>query len=430
MRVDVIWAGHYDARMRKERASFSAARGILPSALAITLSTACGSGSSNGGRWGCQNIDGTASAGSLSIAKPAADALACTATSAPERTICVQKTPDLSCVGKVAKRGAPIAVTFAGCVATFGLEARIPSHLRIALFREKRADAARTDPGYDMAGSPGSQTERSPDARIGELYATASGADACKSGERFEIESVMTETPMIVRVTDQHLAASERAFVDTYRYNVILPNTKIRVAALADAMLVDNAETYCLDHPCFVVDDVNTIVDTMFRTIALTSGAGEPPGSSDLWDGEGAGHIAGEVQDCTSNDKVMNAVVAIDAEVDRLTYFNVGFDARSNLDEPRPDPTRGQTNADGLYAGISVDTERGGREAIRAVATPSVCGNDGICRCENNAPNAAWTAKDSREGETLTLGTQGLRLSDSVTSAFTRRPRARIDCDR
>ena len=64
-----------------------------------------------------------------------------------------------------------------------------------------------------------------------------------------------------------------------------------------------------------------------------------------------------------------------------------------------------------------MDTERGGREVeIGAVATPSVCGNDGICRCENNAPNAAWTAKDSREGETLTLGARKVFVyPDSVT---------------
>jgi hypothetical protein len=167
-----------------------------------------------------------------------------------------------------------------------------------------------------------------------------------------------------------------------------------------------------------VRETVNTIQNATYNTIARAAGVTSVQGERDLYDGMGQGHIAGEVQDCTSEDRMQNAVVALSANARKLTYFNVGFAANEGiLDDPKPSTTRTMTNADGLYLGLAVDTMPGGVPVtVGAAITPSVCGPDGVCQCNGDQKNPAWTAADGGEAETKVLGARQVYIfPDSVT---------------
>jgi hypothetical protein len=190
-----------------------------------------------------------------------------------------------------------------------------------------------------------------------------------------------------------------------------------------DAPLVADASAYCPGNPCYVVDDVNTVVEQTFTTVALTAGVSQIEGDDDLYDGVGQGHIAGEVQDCSSDDTVQNAVVGVSSMVRKLAYFNVGFPpSLGNLEDPKVDQTRSLTNADGIYAAIAVNTQDGGQPVdIAAGITRSICGTDGICKCDGSKPNPIWTAADAdgSEASTTILGKRTIYVYPDSISIFT-----------
>src|SRR6185295_13555701 len=124
-----------------------------------------------------------------------------------------------------------------------------------------------------------------------------------------------------------------------------------------------------------------------------------------LYDGMGEGHIAGEVQDCSSEDRLKNAIVALNTQSRKLAYFNVDFPPDlDNIEDPKVEGSRARTNADGLYAAIGVAVSAGGAPVkIGTAVTPSVCGPDGVCKCIDGAANPAYTAADTGEGEATAL---------------------------
>jgi hypothetical protein len=367
----------------------------------------------------CLNLSGTVDADGLPIRKPEEVVDGCTAapgTSEGSR-ICERKPPDLSCVGETAPLRSPVRVTFVGCVSSFGLEAQ-SDDLTVTVLRERSASGEATDPGYDHTGAPGMQAENTPAALVGRTLSTRTEAARCPDLGEFRVEDVPTETPLIVRVTDQHVATAARAYVDVYKYNVLLRNASIRSGDTADAPLVDDPETFCASNPCFVIDEANTVFRTTFTTVALTAGVSQIMGADDLYDGVGQGHIAGEVQDCTSEDTVKNVVIATSRKARKLAYFNVDFPpSLGNLEDPKVDQSRSRTNGDGLYAAIAVDTAPGGEPVeIGAAATRSICGSDGVCRCMDGKANPAWTAADADEGDVLVLGKRTVYVfPDSIT---------------
>ncbi len=366
----------------------------------------------------CLNISGSEMVGGLDIRRPESDANGCRETpgATVEESSCTEIDPDLSCLATTEPLGTPIDVIFTGCVTSFGLEA--PSdNLTVTIMRQDNGGAA-TDPGYDLSGAAGQQAENTPAATLGSVLSVAVTATTCTDRGRFTVQRIPTETPLIARVTDQHEEKSLRQYVDTYQYNLLLRNDRLRVGPSEDAALVTNPETYCAANPCYAVDDVNTVFETTFNTVALTAGVNNIEGRDDLFDGVGAGHIAGQIQDCTSVDTVRNAVVAIDAAVRKLAYFNVAYDdSIANLEDPKVDQTRNRTNADGLYVALAVSTQAGGSAVnIGAAITTSVCGDDGICRCENGAPNPNYTAADTNEGNVEVLGSREIFVfPDSIT---------------
>ena len=163
---------------------------------------------------------------------------------------------------------------------------------------------------------------------------------------------------------------------------------------------------------------MNTVFETTFKTVALTAGVSRIEGDDDLYDGTGQGHIAGEVQDCGSENTVKNAVIGIDSAVKKLAYFNVGYPPGiGNLEDPKVDQSRSVTNADGLYAAIAVDTQDGGQPVkIGAIVTRSVCGQDNICQCKDDAPNPEWPGADADEARVDVLGSRTIYVyPDSIT---------------
>jgi hypothetical protein len=372
----------------------------------------------------CLDISGSESVDGLSIRRPedAVDGCHGVAGANEEERLCQQKAPDLTCVGQMEPLGTPINVTFTGCVNSFGLEAQ-SDDLSVTVLREQ-VGGTTTDPGYDLAGAAGMQAEKTPGAlvgmdpdtgAIGHTRSKTVARDVCFDLGHFSLEGVPTETRLVVRVTDQHVEKSRRQYVDTYQYNVVLRNDAIEDAA--GAAVADPA-TYCVGNPCFVHDDVNTVFETTFKTVALTAGVSRIEGDDDLYDGTGQGHIAGELQDCTSEDTLRNAVVAVDTPVKKLAYFNVGYPPGvGNLEDPKVDQSRSRTNADGLYAAIAADTQDGGQPVkIGAVITRSVCGDDGVCMCKDGKTNAEWPGADTNEAKVEALGTRTIYVyPDSIT---------------
>jgi hypothetical protein len=329
--------------------------------------------------------------------------------------LCQQKAPDFACLGELEPAGTPVNVTFRGCLSVFGLSANY-TDLTVAIFRERTAGGGAVDPGYDVNGAPGAQADNTPAALVTPAVLTHEvPAAECEELGAFEIPNVPTETDLIIRVTHQNEDASLRQFVDTYQYNFRLRNSAITDAA--GAAVADPAS--CNANPCFVTDEVNTIAIATFRTIPRAAGVSAIQGEDDLFDGVGQGHIAGEIQDCTSQDRVQNAVVAVDAEARKLAYFNVGFTAdEGNIEDPKPNATRNRTNADGLYAAIGVNTSQGGQPVtVGAAILPSLCGADGVCKCgADGAANPAWSAADTGEAEAQVLGVRTVYVfPDSIT---------------
>lgn len=369
----------------------------------------------------CVNISGTITVGGLEVRKPEADAAGCKkivdVPGEEPKSHCEKKVPDLSCVGMSAPRTTPINVTFRGCVTTFGLGGESVG-LTVAVFREKKADGNATDPGYDISGAPGMQAENTPSALVGKFVSTQVAETDCPDRGHFEIPNVPTETDLVVRVAQQTEPGDNRESVDTYQYNKVL-----RSASIVDDMgrAVASPETACAmpNAKCYVVDDVNTIKIATFRTIPRAAGVSVISGENNLADGMGEGHIAGEIQDCTSDDKIQNAVVAISAQARKLAYFNVDFPGGlGDLEDPKPSSTRTRTNADGLYSAIGVTTQRGGTPVtVAAALTRSVCGADGVCMCNpDNTPNAMWSAADAGEAEVTALGAKTVYVfPDSIT---------------
>jgi hypothetical protein len=373
----------------------------------------------------CSNISGAITEQGLTIRKPEEDVAACREVANPNpgavKTVCEKVTPDLACVGTSEPFGAPIMVTFTGCVASFGLEAQ-SDDLTVTIMREQLAGGSTpVDPGYDLNGQAGMQTENTPSAFIAKTLSTLAPAAECVDLGTFTIANIPTETDLIVRVTDQHLPKSERAYVDTYQYNIALRNSLIRSGPMKDSPLVTDPATFCaaMGNTCYVVDDVNTINEATFKTVALAAGVSNVRGDDDLYDGDGQGHLAGEVQDCSSVDTVQNAVVAVDAEARKQAYFNVGFPPDpDNLEDPKVEGTRTRTNGDGLYAAIALDVPMGGKPVKAGAAiTKSVCGADNVCKCgADGKANPAYTGADTGEGETLLLGTRTVYVyPDSIT---------------
>lgn len=369
----------------------------------------------------CQNVTGSEEQDGLSIRRPTANVAGCTSVegSSADVRVCQEKTPDLSCLGTMTPLGTSVDVTFTGCVSSFGLEAQSDG-LVVTILRERDGNQA-TDPGYRYSGTAvmGAGAEKTPGAFVGQVVSENVGTETCLDGGRFAIENVPTETQLIVRVTDQNQDGAGRQYVDTYQYNVVLRNDDVRSGASETDPLVSDPIGTCTSTgtaPCFVVDEVNTVFETTFTTIALTAGVSNIEGDDDLYDGVGQGHIAGEIQDCTSSDTMKNAIVAVSKDVRKLAYFNVDFPpAVANLEDPKVDQSRSRTNADGLYAAIAVDTQDGGEAVtIGAAITEDVCGADGQCQC--NADGTA-NAADTGDGPTVrVLGTRQIFVyPDSIT---------------
>ncbi|MBI4816413.1 MAG: hypothetical protein HY791_09145 [Deltaproteobacteria bacterium] len=375
----------------------------------------------------CINVSGTVTSDGLTLRKPEEAARGCIAKdkngegTCDEATgdepvcECEEKQPDFACLGAPANLGTPVEVTMRGCVEAFGLEST-SYDLTVAIFDETNGGQA-TDPGYEVAGAAGAQAENTPAALLGKVLSARVDKAVCKDLGRFSLAGVPTETPLIVRVTDQNLDSDLRRAVDTYKYNVLIRNSAVKDAA--GNPVADPVATCTSPDLCFVEENVNTIETATFLTIPRAAGVSHIEGGMDLYDGAGEGHIAGEVQDCTSQDTVQNAVVAIDAESRKLAYFNVGFPPdRDNLDDAKPEGTRQRTNGDGLYAVIGVSTAVGGAPVkVGAVITPDLCGDDGVCQCnEDKTKNPSWTAADANEGAAKFLGSRTVYVfPDSIT---------------
>jgi len=367
----------------------------------------------------CTSVEGTVTAGPLSIRRPTRVVNGCKPIPVPGATEgeeqCEEIAPDLSCLGKPRTPGVPINVTFRGCVSTFGINATSYG-LTVAVFKETLGGGVNVDPGYDVNGMPGEQAENTPAAFVGKTISTEVPIAECPDQGAFSIPNVPTETPLIVRVTRQHIAKELRRYVDTYQYGIYLRNDIVTDAAGA---VIADPVTACQAAACFSSDKVNTIQSGTYTTISRAAGVTGVRGESDLYDGDGQGHVAGEVQDCTSNNKLQNAAVSIDAMARRLTYFDVGYGRVGKLENPNPSTTRTLTNADGIYVALAVDTQPGGREiTIGAAIMPSLCGDDGVCQClpDDAGKNPAWTAADAHEAETVVLGTRKVfTFPDSVT---------------
>lgn len=389
--------------------------------LALVSLVGCSSGTDTPDPEVCTNVSGTITADGLDIRKPDEDAKGCTVVPNPSgvtpANICMEKSPDLSCVGAADPLGTPALVTFTGCVASFGLSAQ-SDDLTVTVLREVPVGASvATDPGYDLMGPPGAQVENTPNAFVGQTLSLRVASEECQDEGKFTVVGVPTETALIVRVTDQHYPENEREYIDTYQYNAILRNDAVRSGpTLAEPIVADTSA--CTPATCFVVDEVNTIGRATFRTVALAAGVSGIRGDDDLYDGSGQGHLAGEVQDCTSKDTVQNAVVELDLGYRKLAYFNVGFPPdRDDIDDAKVEGTRTRTNGDGLYAAIAVDVQAGGQAVkVGAAITESVCGADGICKCTDGAANPAYTAADSGEGVSTVLATRTVYVfPDSIT---------------
>ncbi len=410
-------------------------RRAVPAAGLLAL-TACGgsdttTNNDNNGPGLCFDISGSEDVNGLSIKRPGEEVNGCTAIdgSTEDEQLCQETTPDLSCLGQTEALGSPINVIFTGCVNSFGLEAQ-SDDLTVTVLREMVGGAA-TDPGYDLDGAAGMQSENTTAALVGhdpddmtmtgQTRSKTVPRETCFDLGQFTFADVPTETPLIVRVTDQHVEKDRRQYVDTYQYNVVLRNDAIREGPSLSDPLVTDAATYCASNPCYVIDDVNTVFETTFKTIALTAGVSRIVGDDDLYDGTGQGHIAGEVQDCGSVNTMQNAVVGIDSPVKKLAYFNVSYPpAIGNLEDPKVDQSRNRTNADGLYAAIAVDAQDGGQSVqIGAIITRSLCGDDGICQCKDDAQNPAWSAPDTNEAKVEVLGSRTIYVYPDSISILT-----------
>ncbi len=365
----------------------------------------------------CPDVRGNVTADGLEIRRPVRDPVACREIPVPGategETQCEQRVADFSCLGQTSTRTAPVLVTMRACVETFGINA--PSNgLTVTVLPEKKADGSPADPGYDLSGVPGMQADRTPP--IGKVLSVEVDASRCSDLGFVEIPNVPTETDLVVRVTHQQVPAANRQYVDTYQYGVLL-----RSSAIVDAngMPVASPEVACAGGTaCFVDETVNTIQNATYQTIARAAGVTTIEGERNLYDGMGQGHVAGEVQDCTSQHSVQHAVVSVSAPVRKLSYFDVGFGANEGkLHKPGPSSTRTMTNADGLYVGLAVNTMPGGVPIkVGAAITPSVCGADGICHCNGDTVNPAWSVADPGEAETKVLGVRTVYIfPDSIT---------------
>jgi len=406
-------------------------RRLIPASLAV-LAAACGGETNNNNTNNntsglCFDITGTENVDGLELRRPEEEVDGCHGIdgATEEERLCEEKAPDLSCLGQSEPLGTPINVTFTGCVNSFGLEAQ-SDDLTVTVLRET-VNGNITDPGYDLNGAAGMQAEKTTGALVGADPDTGAvghtrsktvAREVCFDLGQFTMGQVPTETRLIVRVTDQHVEKSRRQYVDTYQYNVVLRDDAVGEGPALDAPLVTDPATYCAANPCYVHDDVNTVFETTFKTVALTAGVSRIDGDDDLYDGTGQGHIAGEIQDCTSQDTLRNAVVGVDTAVKKLAYFNVGYPPGvGNLEDPKVDQSRSRTNADGLYAAIAADTQDGGQAVkIGAVITRSVCGDDGICQCKDGKTNAEWPGADANEARVDVLGSRQIYVyPDSIT---------------
>lgn len=365
----------------------------------------------------CPDVTGNITAEGLEIRRPTRDPLACREIPVPGstegETTCEQVATDFSCLGQTSTRTAPVMVTLRACVETFGIGAS-SNGLTVTVLPEKKTDGTPADPGYDVAGAPGAQLDRT--TPIGKTISVEVEVARCRDQGYVEIPNVPTETDLVVRVTQQQIPAAMRRYVDTYQYGMLL-----RSAAIVDAngMPVASPEVACAGGTaCFVDETVNTIQSATYQTISRAAGVTVVDGERNLYDGIGQGHIAGEVQDCSSENRIQHAVVSLSATARKLSYFNVGFGANEGqLDDPKPSSTRTMTNADGLYLGLAVNTMPGGVPVqVGAAITPTVCGPDGICHCNGDAVNPAWSVADPGEAETKVLGVRTVYIfPDSVT---------------
>jgi hypothetical protein len=397
---------------------------LLPILSVFTLAlAACGDSVDTGADAGpqdggaaCFNVSGQVAVGPVQVERPRDDTKACNETpQPPDKTICAEVAADFSCAGNALAPSTPASVTARGCLVAFGIDVPTTSEITVALFREFEPDGDPVDPGYDVDGAPGQQANNSPGAFLGAQVTQAVERTRCADEGYYEIAGIPTETPLIIRVTEQQLGKTERIQVDTYQYNVLLRNADVKDA---NGDPVADVST-CTPTTCFVELEANTISNATFLTTATTAGVSSIPGSDDLYDGAGQGHIAGRVRDCNYRT-VQHATVGLDVTARKLAYFNVDFgDSNAwNFDNPRPFASRRSTNADGLYSAIGIEAPPGGRAVtIGAAITPSVCGADGVCPCtELNTPNPAWSAADTGEGETIPLGFRvAYVFPDSVT---------------
>ncbi len=389
--------------------------------LALPLLFACNSGDdgTDDGTPTCQNLPARIDAAGLSLNVPDREVNGCHYKAIDaDNAECEQKDPDLSCLGVNEPLGTPIAVTFTGCVNSFGLAAQ-SDNLTVTILREA-VGGTPVNPGYDVTGTPGSRAEKTPGAVIATALSTTVPKTTCSDLGRFSVAGIPTETPLIVRVTDQQFPNDERTYVDTYQYNVVLRNALIREGPDPTSALVADPAADCGANPCYIVDDVNTVVSQTFTTVALTAGVSQIEGDDDLYDGIGQGHIAGEVQDCSSDDTIQNAAVGVSSTVRKLAYFNVGLPpSLGNLEDPKVDQTRSVTNADGLYAAIAVNTQDGGQPVeIGASITRSICGHDGVCMCDGVEANPAYSGPDAdgSEADVVVLGKRTIYVyPDSIT---------------
>jgi hypothetical protein len=369
----------------------------------------------------CANIEGNLMQDGLTIRKPDADAVGAHEIPNPSGSnpvnVLTMKTPDVSCIGMHQARGTSIKVHLRGCVDAFGVDPGSTHNLTVTLFHEVGADGKTPiDPGYDLMGQPGMQADKTPSAFIGKTISVDQPMGrSCKSSGWYDITNVPTETPLVVRVTDQNIPTGSRLMVDTYQYNYVLLNKNIEDM---NGNPIMNPETACSSMECFYTRATNTVLNATFTLVAHAGGVSVIQGSDNLYDGVGQGHIAGEVRDCSApptTDKIMNAVVNIDATARKIDYFNVGFGTGTwDIDNAQPESTRTRTNADGLYAAMAIDSMTGGQPVrVGAAITKAVCaGPGGACHCNPDGTVNAMVP----EGDATYLGSHELYVfPDSIT---------------
>ena len=161
-------------------------------------------------------------------------------------------------------------------------------------------------------------------------------SDRLRWEERYAIDNVPTNTPLVIRVTGAN-NASDATWATTVAFNVFLSTEDPACAKASDTDCLDTSDPAAPKYQL----DVNALAQSDYMLLPIVAGL---PGG--ITAGEGA--IAGEVHDC-DNIRVDNVQVAVTPQADRLTYFN------GNPVKTVPDPKRATLGTDrlGLFAALN-----------------------------------------------------------------------------